>query len=637
MNKLTLLELSLKNFKGIKSFTFKPDGEDSEIAGKNATGKTTIFDGLTWLFFGKDSSGKSDFQLKPVDKKGNDIHNLDTEIEGVISLDGSEYSLKKRFIEKWTKKQGTATKEFTGHTTKHFIDEVPKSKAEYESFISDIVDPKIFKLVTDPLSFNGLHWQERRKIVIEMCGDVPDEEIISSDKKLAGLTKILKDCSIEDNKKKIASQKREINKELTLIPARIDEVHNSIQEIERPDQAEKKKTLDALEKAEEELRKLKSNETLSEKRVELSTIKNDILKAKSKSYDSNEEALKPLRDEKQKLSEKRNKHASDMLDFETIIKTCKDRNSKREEALKNLREEWHKIDSKTTEARKECPACGQDLPEDEIEAAIEKFNDSKAEKLKANVEEGKRLKQSFDETIKEIEELKGGLKDRTEKESELHKAIIAKEEEISKAIKSTGESVDTTELDSKKETVEAEIKELEKGSEEQEKGIQTSINTHKIIIAEYDKVDAEIKASEKAVKRIAELEEQEKTLSEEFEKLEATLFLIDEFIVKKVESLEDKINSKFKMARFKMFEMQINSGINEMCEVMYEGVEFNKGLNAGARIQVGIDIINTISEHYGFQAVIFVDNRESVTSLPDSESQIISLTVDASAKKLTVT
>src|SRR5699024_7204969 len=61
-------------------------------------------------------------------------------------------------------------------------------------------------------------------------------------------------------------------------------------------------------------------------------------------------------------------------------------------------------------------------------------------------------------------------------------------------------------------------------------------------------------------KRVAELEQQQKDLAEEFEKLEHELFLTEEFTRLKVELLEERINSKFKFARFKLFEEQINSG-----------------------------------------------------------------------------
>lgn len=47
-----------------------------------------------------------------------------------------------------------------------------------------------------------------------------------------------------------------------------------------------------------------------------------------------------------------------------------------------------------------------------------------------------------------------------------------------------------------------------------------------------------------------------------------------------------------------MFAEQINGGLQEVCETTYKGVPFSS-LNNAARINVGIDIINTLSTHYG--------------------------------------
>jgi hypothetical protein len=56
----------------------------------------------------------------------------------------------------------------------------------------------------------------------------------------------------------------------------------------------------------------------------------------------------------------------------------------------------------------------------------------------------------------------------------------------------------------------------------------------------------------------------------------------------------------------------------------------------GAKINVGIDIINTLSDAYGVRVPLFVDNAESVTKLESSSSQIIRLVVSENDKELRV-
>ncbi|MDD5487266.1 MAG: ATPase, partial [Dehalococcoidales bacterium] len=121
-----------------------------------------------------------------------------------------------------------------------------------------------------------------------------------------------------------------------------------------------------------------------------------------------------------------------------------------------------------------------------------------------------------------------------------------------------------------------------------------------------------------------------------FEKLESEMYLTEQFIRTKVNMLESKINSRFKLARFKLFDQQINGGLTECCETLYGGVPYNGGLNNGARINVGLDLINTLSEHYGFTAPIFIDNSEAVTQLIETRGQQIRLVVSEPDKKLRV-
>lgn len=136
--------------------------------------------------------------------------------------------------------------------------------------------------------------------------------------------------------------------------------------------------------------------------------------------------------------------------------------------------------------------------------------------------------------------------------------------------------------------------------------------------------------------RINELEVRQKELAEEFEQMEKELFLTEEFTRLKVDMLDEKINSKFKYARFKLFEGQINGGLKETCVTTYKGVPYDAGLNNAARINIGLDIIATLSEHYGFKVPVFIDNAEAVSKLYELDSQLISLVVSPKDKQLRV-
>ena len=229
---MKLTKLTLRNFKGIKDFTLDTKGESVSIFSDNGVGKTTLADAWFWLLFNKDSLNRSDFEIKTLDQDGAAIPMLEHEVEGILSLDGKPLTLKKVYSESWTKKRGSANKEFTGHSTDHFIDGVPVKKNEYEAKIASIVDDRAFALLTNPRHFNEvLSWRERRELLLNICGDITDDAVIASDGKLGKLPDILQGRSLEDHRKVIKAQMVKLNQELTTIPVRISEVQRGLPSI----------------------------------------------------------------------------------------------------------------------------------------------------------------------------------------------------------------------------------------------------------------------------------------------------------------------------------------------------------------------------------------------------------------------
>ena len=145
--------LKLENFKGIKDLTI--DFKDTtNIYGDNAVGKTTIFDAYSWLLWDKDSLNRKDFAIKPYDKNGEEVHNLESVVEGDFSFDDTDLNLKKIYKEVWTKKRGSTQAEFTGHTTDYYINAVPVKKKEYNERIKSVLSEDNFNLLSNPLYFN---------------------------------------------------------------------------------------------------------------------------------------------------------------------------------------------------------------------------------------------------------------------------------------------------------------------------------------------------------------------------------------------------------------------------------------------------------------------------------------------------
>ena len=98
--RMILKSLHMENFKGIRSLDVKFSNK-IKIKGQNAAGKTTIFDAFTWLLFNKNSAGEEKFNVRPLDKDGNRIDNVEIKVVAVLDVDGKEVELSKVQKQNW--------------------------------------------------------------------------------------------------------------------------------------------------------------------------------------------------------------------------------------------------------------------------------------------------------------------------------------------------------------------------------------------------------------------------------------------------------------------------------------------------------------------------------------------------------
>ena len=171
MHEIKLIQLTLENFKGIRAKTVRFAGENATIYGDNATGKTTIYDAWLWLLTGKDSLGRADFDIKPLDRLGNVAdHAARSCAEALLEADGQTVTLRREFYELCTKKRGSTEATFDGNSTDFFVDGVPKQKRGYEEAVAELVPPDKLRLLSDTAAFAAMKWQDRRAVLCEMAG-----------------------------------------------------------------------------------------------------------------------------------------------------------------------------------------------------------------------------------------------------------------------------------------------------------------------------------------------------------------------------------------------------------------------------------------------------------------------------------
>ena len=633
---MKLLKLNLQNFKGIRNSEFDFGGIDATIYGDNATGKTTVFDSLCWLLFGKDSLDRADFEIKTLEN-GEPIHKVNHEVEAeFLNDDGNSFTLRRVYREKYSSPRGGDTK-LTGHTTDYFINDVPVKEKEYKQYINDVIAEDVFKLITNPLYFNEQYsWQNRRQLLLKMCGDVDDESVINSRSELTRLAELLNGRTVDEQRKIVAAKKTAINKELDMIPVRIDEALRNKADIAT---SESKLTTDieTLNKSINELENQKATIingfSSTEKRTKIDEIGRQLKARQS-------EVLSVYNSEKQR---KRGEYEA-LLTQLKIIESEHDRYTDRAYDLaKDIERESKRIETLQAEFdtfnaqefnKEACPTCGQPLPEDkqaELEAAFNSEKAAKLEEWQSLIESAKKLKANYEEQREVLIVKADGLTKEIEEKTKAYETKFKEYEsylepniEDDPDYKELKAELFLLELDEGEETDDKEVARLDdeiSSVKEKRAALETELNKYTL--------NADIQ------KRVIELENQQQKLAAEKNLLDETSFLIDEFVKAKVDMLEESINSHFEYARFKLFNVLVNGNIEECCETNYKGVPY-RSMNNAARMNVGLDIINALTSYYKVNAPVFIDNAEAVTDFIKCNSQTIKLFVDPDFKELTM-
>lgn len=624
--KIRIQKMKLQNFKGIREFEIDFNSLDTEIYGKNATGKTSIFDAFTWLFFDKDSNGSAKFDVKTKTPDGEFLHNLEHSVEVALMIDGTETTFKKILKEKYTKQRGATTAVFAGHTTDYFVDDVPRKKKEFDEVVNNTFDADIFPIITDPFFFNEkMKWQDRRKMLIDICGDIDDSAVIASNNALSPLNDYLSSKSVNDLRMQLKSQMKPINDELKMIPVKINEAQLAIPE-EIADEKETNDKYVSLKKEIEDLEFKKhlvmTNSLNEEKEVQIAKLRGRRVLINDEIPDIKKEHNDVMKMEYDQMCIER--EIEDLkYSISNYEKRCEDNEAQRAE----LRKEYMSVNStQYDESQNVCPTCGQDLTFKQVECFKEQFNLKKAQRLESINAQGISLKKEFTEYKEKIGECKAKLQSC---EMELG-SIKVNIESLKKQIdKKTGE------LNEKKipkiQKIDAEIEQLQKEIESNDnskevEAIKHQLNEKRADLADLEQMIAKRNLANVQKARIQTLEELEKKLACEYTEKEKLLYLTDEFIKAKVEMLTENINSHFEMVKFKLFDEQINGGVVECCECTYKGVTYSN-LNNAAKINCGLDIINTICNFKNTLAPIFIDNAESVNHVIHTDSQQIRLYV----------
>lgn len=671
MKEVKLKELRLVNFKGIRSLTAK-FGDVTEISGANATGKTTIADAFHWVLFGKDAQGNSDtkFGIKTVGADGKPYEKLDHEVTAILDVNGETVELRRVYAEDWVKPRGSAETVLKGHTTSYFYNGVPLKEGEYRTKINSIVEEAIFKMITNPLHFADLDWQTQREMLLRLAGGVTFEEIAANRSEFAALLAQLSGKNLTEFKAEISVRKRKIQDELDKIPTRIDEVTRATPEA--PDyealEAEKSRLTSALEDIDKAMTDLAEASRQHYEKAQATQAEVNRLRTRQQEviYKAKEAAQKEAYEKNAAATEAKAKYDATKREYENYTEAIKKELSElqskiaiAEAAVTDLegqvdakRNEWHARNAEAYQANDEGLVC-----------PVYKTLCSDASVLRLDTEAKARAKKAFDEhkeadlaritnegsaLTAKIKALKTELKALNEQANGIPLASMSKESgyvaellRLENIIKDNPIIEVNTEINAEDlpEYVElsARIKALSASATYIPLADNSELSNRKrSLTEELDEVKRKLSLRsiiESNNVRKAQLLKDERELAQQKADLEKQEFTAEEFTKARMLEVERRVNQKFKLVRFRMFEPLINGGEKPDCTLISNatGAKFMDTNNAD-KINIGLDIINTLSDFYEVSAPIFVDNAESVNELLPVAAQLIKLTVTTSKK-----
>lgn len=666
--KVTIKSIHIENFKGIKQLDVN-FSEKTRISGQNAAGKTTIFDAFTWLLFNKNSAGDEKFNVRPLNKEGTRIDNVEIKVVSIMDVDGKEVELSKVQKQNWVKKRGTNTVSLQGNPNSYEIDGYPKSEAEFKEYVSGIAQSEeMFKMLTNPQYFSSLKWKDQRDILMKLVSEVSDVELAQTDAKYAPLLPELEKApSTDDIRAKFSKALTEWKKKQAEIPVRIDEAMKSKvdvdaaeQELAKADLERKIKEIDGKIKnagnATEELKREEMqlqfdmsgimqimNQDLKNRRSEIEAdlcgCKNELdhfastISLKEKQISDNAKAITDADTERKKLGEQYNAEKAKAFDETPYLFDGS---------------KWVFDENSTV-----CSLCGQRLPDEKINQLKDGFEERKSkaksdaeekmktERLKFDNDKNVELKRlinigtAMKDLISKLTQENSNLQEEIEKLKKQEQDTIAKKEALLNQLSKIPEEADYSQneeyvkLKAKHDEVLTEIGKLE--SEGEDKVIEDLKAEKADLQARLDEVNSNIAKASMNVdidERIGKLQDEQKEIGQKVADQEQILYLLEEFIRFKMDKVSETINSHFKTVNFKLFEMQLNGGMKDCCECTVNGVPYST-LNSGHRIVAGLDIIRSLSELYDVSVPIFVDNAESLNdfNVPDMDAQLILLSV----------
>lgn len=635
--KIELKSLNLVHFKCFPKLHLDFHEGVNNIYGENAAGKTSVYDALTWLLFNKDSAGNARPDIKPHHAPAGAM----PEVTAILEVDGEPIKLRKVLREKWEKPRGSSIERYAGDTRDYYIDDVPLAENEYKRRIAELIDERQFKLLTDVWAVTSkMHWKDRRTLLAEICGLPEDKQLLATAPQFAELTEKVGRRTVDEYKSVLMKQRKDMNANLNTLPVRVDECSRMVSELESLDFAAAHVESDRLQTERERLQgeivKLSNNTLAAQARNERDALQVQLRELEAENAAHLASQRVPVEDETPALTAAldRAKHEADRL-TRTIAQE-RDLVLNGETRLDDYRARWRAIDAEVF-TDEHCPTCGQVFPAERLAAARQSFEDGKNRRKNELLEDSNLLKTQIAAAKDRLLTAETALKTA---QDELQKAQIALDS-YTPPVEVVPENL--PDYDRRKGAIltliadaDKRIDRLNSDTEQERRRLETALSAVTAEKLTHDAVLAKEQTLADTRRRIADLQAEQRTAAAEVEQMDRLIAMCEEFTRYRVQAITESVNSRFRLTRWQLFTEQVNGGLADCCEPMDSNGTAFEGTNNAMKINIGMDIIDTLSEFYGVRVPLFVDNAESVTHLQEIGSQVVRLVVSEQDKELRI-
>lgn len=636
---MKLEKIIINNFKNIKHLELDINRQNWELRAPNGWGKSSIADAISWVLTGKLYDGSADHQsIKP---KHDSRQIVDVEL---TFEDGTK--VRKTYREVWTRTRGTDEEKLTGHETTCYINDLEVPVSSFQAELLNALGIKytgtwqgnLLQLLIHPTYFGlKMEWQERRKLVTDLVGEVTDEDVFAEKPHLIALKPHLQKAKgkLEDVKKLLLRHHRELSTQEATLQAQIDVLSTELTVSEQAYQ----KAIAELEKLDVLIDDLKTKKYQSEegalaeknrllaelsekisasKETDLFNYNNKITKQQQELENIRQERARvenEIRDLQAKIQALESQKAKLVVERESVMRTLRDLEDRRNRLL----QEWKQVKAEQPPIHDSllCPQCGYDLNAEHIEAEIKKFNELKAQRLKDINKQGlavkaeiekletkpDELEAEIDKIHLDIDELSQGISDYNAKIIELNR----KELELSKSIPPFEPSAKTKQLQQEYDELKAKPLFVQNDYDSQINQLKESRKPYEEIITKY-------RAEQINLQKAQELERQREAVLQELAEIEHLQILLTDFIKTKLEILDSRIEAVFGDIKIRLIEANIKEGSwNEVCDVMDGEVPYHQ-TNSSQQIKLGIRVVEAIKRALGIDGLFYIiDNAEQIT------------------------